>query len=404
MVARMTPSQNPIAKNGLRGTNQSGMRAHNERLVLAILRRYGALPKAEIARMTGLSAQTVSVIVRALELDGFLTKGDPVKGKVGQPSVPIELAGNGAYFYGLKIGRRNAELVLTDFLGNIIARDNLFYNYPNYAEIRRYVLTTIEALASSIPEQNRDRIAGLGVALPYYLWDWAHALDVPQDKMLEWKTVNIEDDLSDALGLPVFSLNDASAACSAQLIFDKDAPSNFIYFHLGFFIGGGIVIDNKIFTGINGNAAALGSLPVLNAHGEACQLIDIASVGELERELSKALGKSVSLWQNPNDWDIDSTIVNDWITRSASAIAQAIPAVISVIDINHIYIDGWVTPEIKTALINGVRAHLQRQNFAGLSLPTVASGSLGSEAKTLGAASLPLSQKYLIDTKALMNS
>ena len=55
-----------------RGTNQSGMRDSNERLVLSLVRRNGSLAKTEIARMTGLSAQTVSVIMRELEEEGLL--------------------------------------------------------------------------------------------------------------------------------------------------------------------------------------------------------------------------------------------------------------------------------------------------------------------------------------------
>ena len=42
------------------------MRAYNERLVLSLVRRHGSLPKAEIARLTGLSPQTVSVIVQVI--------------------------------------------------------------------------------------------------------------------------------------------------------------------------------------------------------------------------------------------------------------------------------------------------------------------------------------------------
>src|SRR5210317_2074400 len=99
------------------GSNQSGMRERNERLVLTILRRQGALPKAEIARITGLSAQTVSVIMRALEKDGLLERGEKVRGKVGQPSVPMRLAPEGALFFGLKVGRRSTELVLVNFNG-----------------------------------------------------------------------------------------------------------------------------------------------------------------------------------------------------------------------------------------------------------------------------------------------
>ena len=80
-----TATERPAVDSaGLRGSNQSGMRAHNERLVLSLVRRDGALAKSDIARMTGLSAQTVSVIMRGLEADGLLrggTKGVPTVGQ-----------------------------------------------------------------------------------------------------------------------------------------------------------------------------------------------------------------------------------------------------------------------------------------------------------------------------------
>ena len=54
-----------VAERYHRGTNQSGMRDYNERLTLTLVRRHGSLSKTEIARLTRLSAQTVSVIMRA---------------------------------------------------------------------------------------------------------------------------------------------------------------------------------------------------------------------------------------------------------------------------------------------------------------------------------------------------
>ncbi len=54
------------------GANQTRVRAYNERLVMSLVRRHGELSKADIARRSGLSAQTVSVIMRALESDGLL--------------------------------------------------------------------------------------------------------------------------------------------------------------------------------------------------------------------------------------------------------------------------------------------------------------------------------------------
>ena len=49
-------------------SNKAGVRLYNERVALSLIRRHGSLPKAEIAQITGLSAQTVSLIVRQLGL------------------------------------------------------------------------------------------------------------------------------------------------------------------------------------------------------------------------------------------------------------------------------------------------------------------------------------------------
>jgi len=91
------------------GANQVRVRAYNERLVMSLVRRHGSLSKAEIARRSGLSAQTVTVIMRALEAEGLLMRGAPMRGKVGQPSVPMLLNPDAVYSFGLKIGRRSAH-------------------------------------------------------------------------------------------------------------------------------------------------------------------------------------------------------------------------------------------------------------------------------------------------------
>ena len=83
--------QGKEARKQARGTTQVGTRLYNERLALSLIRQYGQLPKAEIARLTGLSAQTVSVIVRQLERDKLVIKGEKQRGKVGQPLVPFRL-------------------------------------------------------------------------------------------------------------------------------------------------------------------------------------------------------------------------------------------------------------------------------------------------------------------------
>ena len=97
-----------------RGSNQGGMRQYNERVLLQAIRLHGSRPKAELARLTHLSTQTVSLIVDRLLEEGLLLKQEAVRGKVGQPSVPIALNPQGAYSIGIKVGRRSADTLLLD--------------------------------------------------------------------------------------------------------------------------------------------------------------------------------------------------------------------------------------------------------------------------------------------------
>ncbi len=122
-----------------RGTTQTGVRLYNERLVLSLIRKHQSLPKAEIARQTGLSAQTVSVIVRQLEGDGLLQRETPQRGKVGQPLVPFSLNPDGAYSIGLKVGRRSVDLLLMDLAGAVRNTVHKTYRFPEPGEILSFV-------------------------------------------------------------------------------------------------------------------------------------------------------------------------------------------------------------------------------------------------------------------------
>jgi len=88
------------------------VRLYNERLILFAHRRHRGLAKVEIARLTGLSTQTTTVIINRLEADGLLTAGEPQRGRIGQPATPYSLNGDGAFGIGLMIGRRSCDLVL----------------------------------------------------------------------------------------------------------------------------------------------------------------------------------------------------------------------------------------------------------------------------------------------------
>lgn len=387
----------PAAEADGLGTNQSGMRARNERLVLTLIRRHGALAKADIARLTNLSAQTVSVIMRALEEDGLLLRGTPQRGRVGQPSVPMQLNPRGALFLGLKIGRRSVEVVLTDFLGQPVARRSRLQSYPDYEDVLAFALDAVSAIEAGLDPDERARIAGLGIAMPFKIWDWAPVLGVSPAMMAPWQVRDIRADLAAHLAFPIFLQNDATAACSAELVFGTGAqPANFLHFYIAFFIGGGVVLDGGLMQGPTGNAGALGSMPVPDGQGRVRQLIDLASLAVLETALiARGVDPGV-LWNDPNDWDLPEDIVGPWVAQAGDAMAHAIHAALAVFDFTAVKIDGWLPAPLRARLTARVAKSLQALDLTGLDLPAIQEGTIGPDARAIGAASQPLLGRFLI--------
>ena len=385
--------------SGLLGTNQSDMRDRNERLVLSLLRRRGALARAEIARLTGLSAQTVSVIARKLEDEGLLLREQPVRGKVGQPSVPMALSPYGALFFGLKVGRRSIDLVLVDFLGHILSREHFTYRFPAPDGTLKFVKDAAERLSGQLDAGQRTRIAGLGIAIPFFIWEWGAILGTSAEDMEAWRDFDLQAEVAALFDFPVILQNDATCACGAELVFGaQDAPHDFLYFYMGYFVGGGVVLNGRLFTGSTGNAGALGPMPVPDPNGGTRQLIDVASLAGLERMVVDAGGEAKALWESASDWRVPPELIDAWTGTAAPAIAHAIVASVSVMDFEHVLIDGWLPARVRENLVANVQAELDRMNLSGLPHPKVMSGTVGADARTLGAASLPLSQRYLVDT------
>lgn len=399
----MLDSSTSAAKTAVRGSNQSGMRAYNERLVLSLVRQSGPLAKSKIAQMTGLTAQTVSVIMRSLEADGLLQKGEPVRGKVGQPSVPMSLCKDGAFFLGLKIGRRSVGLVLTDFMGKVVDRISHYGGYPSPDGVVQFASEAIETLLSRLPVEHRSRVAGLGIALPFQLWDWAGLLDAPPVEMADWRERDIEADVAAICDFPVFLCNDASAACGAELVFgDQERPRDFLYFFVSYFVGGGLVLDNTLYTGKTGNAAALGSIPVTVGDGSVRQLVDVASLVRLEMDIVAQGGDREEIWGSFDAWSLPEDMLSSWLDEASSGLAQAILSSNCVIDFECVLIDGSMPKEVRADLVKRTSKCLQKMSLTGVGTPEIREGTIGSDARSLGAASLPLSERFLVDRKAFL--
>lgn len=386
------------------GANQVRVRAHNERLILSLVRRHAGLSKAEIARRSGLSAQTTSVIMRQLERDGLLSRGDPVRGKVGQPSVPMKLNPDGVYSFGLKIGRRSADLLLMDFVGRIRGELHQVYNFPNPGQIADFVRDGVTELVGTLSSGQQSKIAGLGIATPFELWNWAEEIGVEPALMESWRDVDLASVVGDIVPFPVFLQNDATAACGAELVFGRGPEfADFVYFFVGTFIGGGIVLNHSLYSGRSGNAGSFGAMPVAGTTFPPGKLIDHASIVVLERMLEEA-GKDPSpLWLDPDGWSDLGPCLDEWITQTANGLAIAIVSSCSVIDFQAAIIDGGFPEPVRERLVVETGRQIQNIDTRGIGLPQICAGSIGSRSRAVGGASLPLFARYLIDQNVLFN-
>ncbi|OHV84948.1 ROK family transcriptional regulator [Rhizobium sp. LCM 4573] len=384
------------------GANQVRVRAYNERLVLSLIRLHGSLSKAEIARRSGLSAQTASVIMRSLEKEGLLLRGAPVRGKVGQPSIPMQLNPDAVYSFGVKIGRRSADLVLMDFVGRIRLQLHETFAFPLPDRIMTFITKGISALETKLDETQRGRIAGIGIAAPFELWNWAKEVGAPEGAMDVWRNFDLQAEASARIAYPVYLQNDATSACGAELVFGI-GPSypDFVYFFIGSFIGGGIVLNSAIFSGRTGTAGAVGPLPVRGKNGETRQLLEIASIFVLERMLQEKGIDPEPLWYSADEWIDFGEPLESWIQETAKALAQAIVAAASIIDFSAAVIDGGFPDWVRERIVRATNEEARKLDLQGVVMPEIVEGAVGPQARAVGGASLPIFARYLTDQSVL---
>lgn len=393
----MTDAQDiPSEDWALKGSNQTTVRAYNERLVLHLIRRRGALSKAEATRATGLSANATSTIFRALEQDGLLVRGDPTRGRIGQPSVPLHLNPNGQFYIGLKIGRQSFDMVVIDFTGAVRARRSAEHAYPTPASTRAFLTTHLRVMLDSI-SLDRSRISGSGIALPTGLWEWLDDFKAAPDEMDEWRDFTAQSDLQDLLPGPIIVENDGTAACRAEWAFGTqiDRPDS-IYFFIGTFIGGGIVLNGSVFRGCHGNAGGFGPVRVPDEPG-GTRLIDHASLSALYK-MCETAGRlhNVAMIEKA-DWGGLEPVLSQWISRASRSLAHAIVSAAAVVDFETVIIDGYFPEDIRIRLRQNVDVQLGSLDLQGIIRPQIIAGSFGGVARAIGAAAGHITSRYMVD-------
>ncbi len=378
---------------------------YNQRMVLSLLRRNKSMPKADLARQMGLSPTAVGTIISQLEENGLVLRGEPQRGKVGQPSVPYRIDPAGSFSFGLKIGRRTADLVLLNAEMEVVHFATQKYPYPDTQKILDFAETQSQLMLKQLNKKAAASINGFGIAMPSDIWNWRDEMNMPEGSLESWRRFDPEKQWADIFQCTIFLANDATAACAAELALNSDSDhQNYLYFYIGWFIGGGIVLNGKIFEGSRANAGALGSMPVFDGNNQSQQLIKLASLYTLERELVGRGGPARELWESERNRTTFGAPLDNWLTRASHGISQAIAAAASVIDFEACIIDGAMPSDVRYELLHKVReTYYQTIDLEGLSNIEIASGTVGPNARAIGAGCLPLLDSFSVDLSDIEN-
>ena len=394
--------------------DSGGIREYNERLVLHAIRQHGEIPGAELVRQTGLSVQSVSRITRRLiDLD-LVERRERirVKGKVGQPSIPLALKADGAYSLGVKIGRKSMDILAMDFSGAIRERDVVAYEFPDPALVVAESRTGIAEILARLGAARRARVVGLGVVAPYGLADRHAELRTPAGLAEQWARTDLRAAITEHHDLPIWEDHDAKAACLADLLLHGVGarPRNYLFLYLGTIMSGGAVVDGNLVRGPHGYAGAIGPLPVPGSLAPRAAdrrrltvpLLRVASRYVLNEALAASGADPAEVLASGAA--CESAIARAWAGQAALALAIGVVSAVATYDFEAVVVDGDLPPELRAHLVDRLAACLDEQDFTGLVRPEVKGGDLGNRARALGGALLPFYSNFAPERALLVRS
>lgn len=394
------------------GSNSSGLRQYNQRAVLAALRQLGVASKAELARETGLTPQGVTRIVVDLESAALVRTQGKRMGKKGQPSLLYDVNPDGAYTFGAKVGRSDLELVLSNFGGQVLQRRSQTYKFADPKLILEALAEGVRTLSETLEGAQRDRLLGIGLAMPWFLNEWTEESGIPKSQATQWGELDLVEAVNVATDLPVFVENDCSAGALAELQLGVGARyQNYLYVNIDTIIGGGLVLDGELHTGVHGNAGAIASMPVppstlsstpKDSNENLCTLMDRASLFVLLRHLNVG-GVSVSgVTELADVIDANRSLVQEWLEDAADALGFAFVGAIGLLDLDAIVVEARLPRYLLAELVHLTSKRVKKRLPSGVFTPDMVAGELGVSAVAIGGAMLPVNARFAPDKTILL--
>lgn len=249
------------------GSQSSLHRANLERVVRAV-RMAGSLTQAEIARATGLSAATVSNIVRELK-DGGTVEVTPTSSG-GRRARSVSLSGDAGIVVGVDFGHTHLRVAIGNLAHRVLAEEAEPLDVDasaaqGLARAEHLVKSLIAAAGIS-----QDKIVGVGLGVPGPI-DVESGVLGSTAILPGWAGTNPRDDLAARLGVPVHVDNDANLGALGELVWGAGrGAADLAYIKVASGVGAGLVINGQIYRGPGGTAGEIGHI-TLDESGPVCR-------------------------------------------------------------------------------------------------------------------------------------
>lgn len=395
----------------LTGTNLTYTKAFNHRIVFETIRLNGPISRADIARATNLTAQTVSNIVNRLLKRNLIMEGKRMQKKRGAPSVTLAINPQGAYSIGLDFNRDHLTGILVDLAGNLIDKKYFEVDDPTPE-------ASIELMASTVKDLFNDEkygdsyMSGIGVGFPGPMQvnrDNTVSNVVNPKSFTHWKNVPVLELLGKHVEVPIFLENNASAAALGERWYGVGRNiDSFLYSFFGVGLGGGIILNGQLYEGAHDNAGELGYTP-LQAGISPLSNSNQPHIGEhfdLTR-LYNWLGKNGVEASHPSHLNTLYSKKNkyfmEWVELAKEILAPAFLSVEHLLDPDVIVLGGRLPEAILEDFRSGIQQRLDNMRIAEKSTgPDFLTATAGEDAAALGAATLPMFDLYAPQPQVLI--
>ena len=363
----------------LRRINQEDLRNHNLSVVLdTLLRAEKPMSRADLAKETGLTKATLSLLASMLIDSGVVQEGEPVVSTTyGRPSMPLEIHGGSIAGIGLQINTDGYGCLALDLNGDTLGQEWVSEDMTGTDPYE--IFAKLDAMTFPLESRLKRRgckVVGAGLALPGIVTDDMWLLVA---RNLGWENVNLTR-FNVVRRLDVVAGNEAKMAAIAQIpgygterasfLNVVDRTDSFIYLSTDIGIGGAVVRDGEVVMGSHGFAGEIGHLSVamdgplcscgrhgcLEAFAGRRALVEAAGIAEDgDATSSEAIDTFLQRWR-AGDSDVAKVV-----DQAADALVSAIASAVNLVDVDTVLLGGLWThfgDELATVLEGRLRSEI----------------------------------------------